>query len=156
MDLVNQADCDDCDKANRDGESKDTLGEGEFFLSGVLVLVFVLLVVLFENRVVYTLVGANLEEDIDGVGDDEENGCDSGNLEDFLLNLRRSCVVGLGDSEMKGGWDDQTEASGMLLAEFGFSKMDVCLRSQQQITSNFTNDLIEFLFIVSDTAYHET
>lgn len=82
-------------------------------------LVFVLGIVIFEDGIVNTLVSTDLKEDVDCVGDNEENRCDSRDLKNFAVNLFGSCIVGLGNSEMKGSWNDQAEATESKLAEFG-------------------------------------
>lgn len=111
VDLLDQADSDDGDKGNRYCESQHALGKGELLLLGILVLVLILSDVLFKDGIIDTLMGTNLEEDVDGVGNNEENSCDTRDLKDFRIDLFKCRVSSVCDGKVKSGRDDQTKAT---------------------------------------------
>lgn len=76
FDVLDQVDGNDCDQGDSNRESENTFGESEFlFLLNFILQLLVLL--LLENSVIDTLMRPNLEIDVDGVRDDEQEGCDA-------------------------------------------------------------------------------
>jgi hypothetical protein len=64
-----------------------------------------------KNGIVDALMRTDLEPDIDGVGDEEEDGCDTGDVEDTLADFTSSCSTLGGDRGMEYGRNDQTKAT---------------------------------------------
>jgi len=82
-DLSDQTDGNDRDQGDGNGEGNHALGERKLILLHVLV-AGVFMLVCLEDRVVDTLMRANLEADIDRIGDQEQDGCDAGYVEDII------------------------------------------------------------------------
>lgn len=82
--LSNQADGNDRHQGDGNSQSDQTLGKGKFVLVEVRVAALVLTIICLEDRVVDTLMRADLEADVDRVGDQEQDGCDAGDVEDSI------------------------------------------------------------------------
>ena len=76
-DLLYQADGDDSDQGYGNSKGENALSEGQFVLLHLFAAVRVLVFIGFEDGVVDTFMGSHLKEDIDGVRDNEEDGCDA-------------------------------------------------------------------------------
>lgn len=89
VDLIDQSNSDDRHEGNRYGQRDAALCERQPMLSGLFVTVVVALLVVVKDGVVDAVVGARLEEDVDEVGNDQEDGGAAGDVNCFGEELVR-------------------------------------------------------------------
>jgi hypothetical protein len=110
-DLSDQADGNESNQCNGNREGNYTFSESELLFLQVFRTISVLMLICLKNGIVDAFMRTNLEEDIDGVGDEEEDGCDAGDVEDTLADFNSSCSTLVGDRSMEYGRNDQTKAT---------------------------------------------
>lgn len=110
LDLQHQVDGDDSNKGDTHSQGDDALGHSELCLGHVLGLVAVTVLVGLEDGVVDTVVGACLEEHVDKVGQNHENGDDTRNLQRSLVVLLLAELTRV-HAVFENGRDSQDDAT---------------------------------------------
>lgn len=97
------------DQGDGNDQGNDTFRQSELRLDGVLVSITITVLILLENVVVDAVVTSRLEEDIDGVRNDEENRDDARDHERLVFNAlyrnfrwRKVCR---GDAVFENSWN---------------------------------------------------
>ena len=103
-------------------------------------------------------MGAYLKEDVNSVRDDQEDGCDTGDVEDSISDVSSGRACGRSHSSVERRRDDETETAERKLASaHQWSQVSgSSLRCQQEIASHLTNFLVEFLLSITDTSHDKT
>lgn len=89
VNLFNEGDGNDRDKGDAHSQCDNRLDHSEAMTTKLLMLVVITLGVGLKDRVVDTVVGAHLEEDVHEIGDDEQDGGATRNFEGFAPEFFR-------------------------------------------------------------------
>jgi hypothetical protein len=110
-DFLHEIDGHEGNEGDRDGKRDDAFGESKLGLVEIVVVVFVFVLIVQEDRVVDAVVCTHIKPYIEGIGDYKENGGDARSLEDRrteLLGVDEDIVF---EGAVKSRWDDQAKAT---------------------------------------------